>query len=225
MAFSGALALQRRRRRLSGRGRRRTLFNEPPPAQSREREGTPGALCSRDARGRSRIFERVPVVAEARGEASEGPGKCGADLERPVREQALSGGSQRAGLGLANRPRFRWVWEDRGRSVPCGHSCGRIRLGRHIVYVTIRNYAGNSEIVDRLVSRADEVKQLITGISGFQAYYLVRTDGGGVSVSVYDSRDGADESNRQAAEFIRSNFPDLASASPQVSAGETVITA
>jgi heme-degrading monooxygenase HmoA len=93
------------------------------------------------------------------------------------------------------------------------------------VYVTIRNYAGNSEIVDRLVSRADEVKQLITGISGFQAYYLVRTDGGGVSVSVYDSRDGADESNRQAAEFIRSNFPDLASASPQVSAGETVITA
>ena len=93
------------------------------------------------------------------------------------------------------------------------------------MFVTVRNYAGNREIVDRLVSRADEVKQLITGISGFQAYYLIRTDDGGVSVSVYDSRDSADESNRQAADFIRFNFPELASAPPQVTAGETVITA
>jgi hypothetical protein len=107
----------------------------------------------------------------------------------------------------------------------CGIRAGEIRLGRYTVYVTVRNYAGNRELVDRLVSRADEVKQLITGISGFQAYYLVRTDGGGVSVSVYDSRDSADESNRQAADFIRSNFPELASAPPQVSAGESVITA
>ena len=92
------------------------------------------------------------------------------------------------------------------------------------MYATVRSYAGSGELVDALVENESAVRELINGIGGFHAYYLIRSDGGGaVSVSVYDDRSGADESNRVAAEWIRENLPDLEASPPQVSAGEVAI--
>jgi hypothetical protein len=94
------------------------------------------------------------------------------------------------------------------------------------MYATVRNYAGSEGLVDELKSKEGEVKSLIKGIAGFRAYYLIRTDkGDALSVSVYDDRSGAEESNRTAAEWIRGNLPDLSVSTPQVSAGEVVIQA
>lgn len=92
------------------------------------------------------------------------------------------------------------------------------------MYATVRSYAGSSGLVDALVEHEDAVRSLISGIGGFRAYYLVRADGGeAVSVSVFDDRAGADESNRVAAEFIRDNLPDLSVSAPHVAAGEVAI--
>jgi len=92
------------------------------------------------------------------------------------------------------------------------------------MYATVRSYAGSGELVDALVENESAVRELINGIGGFHAYYLIRSDGGGaVSVSVYDDRSGTDESNRLAAEWIRENLPDLDVSPPQVSAGEVAI--
>ena len=92
------------------------------------------------------------------------------------------------------------------------------------MYATVRNYAGPEGFADELVKRQDEVKGLIQGISGFQAYFLIKTTGGGaVSVSVYDDQAGAEESTRQAADWVRTNLPDLGVSPPQVSSGEVVI--
>ena len=94
------------------------------------------------------------------------------------------------------------------------------------MYATVRNYVGSEGLIDELVDNEAEVKRLIQGIAGFRAYYLIRTDkGDAVSVSVYDDRSGAEESNRQAAEWIRQNLPDLSISAPQVSAGEVAIQA
>jgi hypothetical protein len=94
------------------------------------------------------------------------------------------------------------------------------------MYGTVRNYAGSERLVDELISKEGEVKSLIKGIAGFRAYYLIRTDkGDAVSVSVYDDRSGAEESNRAAAEWIRGNLPNLSISAPQVSEGEVVIQA
>jgi hypothetical protein len=94
------------------------------------------------------------------------------------------------------------------------------------MYATVRNYSGSEGLVDELVSRQSEVKNLIKGISGFQAYYLIKTDkGDAVSVSIYDDRSGAEESNRTAAEWIRGNLSELSISAPQVSAGDVVIQA
>ncbi len=93
------------------------------------------------------------------------------------------------------------------------------------MYATVRSYAGSGDLVDALVENENAVRRLISEIGGFRAYYLVRADGGeAVSVSVYDDRSGAEESNRVAAEWIRENLPDLAISPPHVSAGEVVIS-
>jgi heme-degrading monooxygenase HmoA len=94
------------------------------------------------------------------------------------------------------------------------------------MYATVRNYSGSSDLVDALVDNRDAVIALLTGIDGFRAYHLVRKeDGDAVSVTVYDDQSGAEESNRQAAEWIQSNVPDLSVSAPEVLAGEVVIEA
>lgn len=93
------------------------------------------------------------------------------------------------------------------------------------MYATVRKYTTGSEFADALVENQDDVKALLSGIDGFNAYYLIRTDDGAVSVSVYDTEAGVTESNRAAAEWIRENLPEIGGSTPQVSAGEVVISA
>jgi hypothetical protein len=93
------------------------------------------------------------------------------------------------------------------------------------MYATVRNYAGMEGMADALVEHEDDVKSLITAIDGFRAYYLIKTSDGAISISVYDDESGAEESTRQAGDWTRENLPDVATGSPQVSAGEVVIQA
>jgi hypothetical protein len=93
------------------------------------------------------------------------------------------------------------------------------------MYATVRNYAGTEGMADALVEHEGDVKSLITGISGFRAYYLIKTSDGAVSISVYDDQSGAEESTRQAADWMRENLPDFTASPPQVSVGEVVIRA
>jgi hypothetical protein len=93
------------------------------------------------------------------------------------------------------------------------------------MYATVRTYSGGTELADALVRHEADVTTLLSGIDGFKAYYLVRTAGGTVSISVYDNEDGASESTTAAANFIREKLPDLGGSTPQVSSGEVVISA
>jgi heme-degrading monooxygenase HmoA len=93
------------------------------------------------------------------------------------------------------------------------------------MYAAVRNYAGSADLVDVLVENESEVKRLISEIDGFHAYYLIRTgEGNAVSVSVFEDQDGAEESNRRAADWIRENAADVTPSPPEISAGEVVIS-
>jgi len=92
------------------------------------------------------------------------------------------------------------------------------------MYATLRWYSGNVELADRLAARADEIRAAIGGVEGLRAYYLVRTDGGTVSVTVADDRSGAEESNEVAARWIRENMPDVSASPPSTSMGEVVLS-
>jgi hypothetical protein len=91
------------------------------------------------------------------------------------------------------------------------------------MFATVRVYSGSSELADGLVANESAVRQVISEIDGFQAYYLVRTADGAASVSVYDNQAGATASDQAARSWVAENLPDLNVAPPQVSAGEVVI--
>jgi hypothetical protein len=93
------------------------------------------------------------------------------------------------------------------------------------MYATVRTYSAGAELADALVRHEADIKSLISGIDGFKAYYLVRTAEGTVSISVYENEAGASESNSAAANWIRENLPEVGGSTPQVWAGEVVISA
>jgi hypothetical protein len=92
------------------------------------------------------------------------------------------------------------------------------------VYATIRHYAGNPHFAAQLAARRADVLDVIGAVPGVRAYYLIRTADGTTSVTVCEDADGAEESNRAAAAWIRENMPDAAGSPPRVTAGEILIS-
>lgn len=93
------------------------------------------------------------------------------------------------------------------------------------MFVTVRSYTGSKDLVDALVEHESDVKELITGIGGFKAYYLIRTaDGEATSISVYDDQGGTEQSSSAAADWIHENLPDMPVSPPQITAGEAVLS-
>jgi hypothetical protein len=91
------------------------------------------------------------------------------------------------------------------------------------MYATIRIYSGDPGFAGDLVEHESDVRDLISGIDGFQAYYLLRTADGTASISVYEDEASAAESTRVAAAWIAENLPNTTVAAPQVTSGEVVI--
>lgn len=92
------------------------------------------------------------------------------------------------------------------------------------MHAVIRAYSGNSELADVLVEHADEIRQVIGGISGFKGYYVLKLAEGTSTVSVFENADGAEESSQAAAAWLRENLPDLQVQPPYVTAGEVVLS-
>jgi hypothetical protein len=91
------------------------------------------------------------------------------------------------------------------------------------MHAVIRAYNGNSELGDVLVAHADEVRQVIGGISGFKAYYVLKLAEGTSTVSLFETQEGSEESSRAAAAWLTENLPDLNVQAPYVTAGEVLL--
>ena len=89
------------------------------------------------------------------------------------------------------------------------------------MHAVIRSYsgAGASELIDRIVAARDEVQRLIGGVQGFVSYTLVRTDDGGVTVTVCQDKAGTDESLNVARDWVAANASDVGVSAPAVSEG------
>jgi hypothetical protein len=93
------------------------------------------------------------------------------------------------------------------------------------VYVTVRSYSGGREFADALVSHEDEIREVITGIDGFRAYYLFRTtEGATTTISVFATQDGAQESTSAAAAWVAENLGDVSPGPPEVTSGEVALS-
>jgi len=91
------------------------------------------------------------------------------------------------------------------------------------MYAVIRAYSGNSELADVLVEHENEVRQVISGISGFKGYYVLKLAEGTSTVSLFENEQGAEESSRAAAAWLSENLPDMNVQPPYVTAGEVVL--
>ncbi len=93
------------------------------------------------------------------------------------------------------------------------------------MHAVVRNYSGSgsNELFELLEQRKSEVEDIIRGVSGFVAYLLIRTDDGGVTVTVCQDKAGTDESLQVARDWIQQNAADLGTSPPAVSEGSVVL--
>jgi hypothetical protein len=92
------------------------------------------------------------------------------------------------------------------------------------MYAVVRHYSGQgaAELFDLLGKREDDVKELISGVSGFVSYAAIPSGDGGVTVTVCEDKAGTDESSRRAAGWVAENVSATADP-PAITEGETVL--
>jgi hypothetical protein len=93
------------------------------------------------------------------------------------------------------------------------------------MYAVVRTYSGQgaNALFELLEQRKADVESLIRGVSGFQSYTLIRTDDGGVTVTVCQYKAGTDESLQVARDWIQQNASDLGVNPPSISEGSAVL--
>ncbi len=93
------------------------------------------------------------------------------------------------------------------------------------MHAVVRTYSGQGakELFEQLEQRKSEVEELIRSVSGFQAYTLLRTGDGGVTVTVCKDKEGTDQSLQLARDWIQENASDLSTSPPAVSEGSVVL--
>jgi hypothetical protein len=91
------------------------------------------------------------------------------------------------------------------------------------MYAAVRVYHGITDDAEagRLVG--ESFIPLLENVDGFVAYYWIDAGGGSMaSLSVFDDKDGADESVRLAHEWVAENAAELIPNPPEVTEGLVV---
>ena len=93
-------------------------------------------------------------------------------------------------------------------------------------YLTVRRYEGVTDSKEAARRVKEEFIPLISKLPGFISYYWAEeADRVMVSVSVYETREAEEESNRIAAEFVKKYIAPLLPKPPQITAGQVVAMA
>ncbi|MBL1087420.1 hypothetical protein JK359_36645 [Streptomyces actinomycinicus] len=91
------------------------------------------------------------------------------------------------------------------------------------MYAVVRRYEGVTDPAEAGRRVDEEFVPLLRQVPGFVAYYWVDAgDGVMVSTSVFEGRDGAEESVKRAADFVREHLASLFPNPPQITAGQVV---
>ncbi len=90
------------------------------------------------------------------------------------------------------------------------------------MYAVVRRYH-SPQLIDELAQNQAAIEQIITSIDGFVSYTLLRTEDGGMTLSIYRDRAGAEESTREAQAWTRANISPAAQSAADVSQGEVIL--
>ena len=92
------------------------------------------------------------------------------------------------------------------------------------MWASVRRYENNSELGDALAARAGEVKELISGVNGLVAYYLIHDGSDTVSITVAQDKAGVDESTVLAMNWLADHASEVPSAPPHITEGQVLVT-
>lgn len=89
----------------------------------------------------------------------------------------------------------------------------------------IRKYSGKGapELIALLHQRTSDTKSTIGSIPGLISYTVIRTHGGGCTVTVCEDEAGVQESNRRANEWIATHASHLGTNPPEITEGSVVL--
>jgi quinol monooxygenase YgiN len=94
------------------------------------------------------------------------------------------------------------------------------------MFVAIRYYQTAPDSIGEVVNRVKEdFVPIIRDTQGFVSYFILTPsdrEGELVSVSVFESREGAEESNQRAQDWVRQNLSELLLL-PEFAEGEVVV--
>lgn len=93
------------------------------------------------------------------------------------------------------------------------------------MYVIIRKF-GHIRSMPEAARRAESgIGQMLKQSPGFRGYYVFDSgDGGGGSVTLFDSRDAALAANERVLAWIRASLADLVQGEPDITVGEVLVT-
>jgi len=95
------------------------------------------------------------------------------------------------------------------------------------MFAAIRYYQADPPSVDEVVRRVQEgFVPLIRDIQGFVSYFILvpsEREDEIVAVSVFEDRQGAEESNEKAADWVAQNLSELLRPAPEFADGEVVV--
>jgi quinol monooxygenase YgiN len=91
------------------------------------------------------------------------------------------------------------------------------------MYASVRRYRIEPKNMDTLVKRLPGAVEVISKLNGFKAYYVIRSGNDTLAtVSVFNDRATAEQSNQTAAKWVKENAADLFSGTPDIVTGEVV---
>ena len=90
------------------------------------------------------------------------------------------------------------------------------------MHITMRYYTAASALGDAMAANTEAIRQLITTVPGFVAYYAIRNGAVVTSVTVCQDKAGTDESTKRAAAWVKENVKGGVSA-PSINEGDTFV--
>jgi hypothetical protein len=93
------------------------------------------------------------------------------------------------------------------------------------MHAVVRSYSGKGakELMDLVEKGKSDLEHLMRGVKGFVSYSAIRTNDGGISVTVCRDKAGADESVQKARAWVQEHASKTGVSAPTVSEGSVIL--
>jgi hypothetical protein len=93
------------------------------------------------------------------------------------------------------------------------------------MYAVVRRYTAARDLTNEVNEKRASLEQMMRGLPGFVAYYLVNQGDAVATITICQDRAGAEQSIQQAADWVKQNLPDSGLSAPEITQGDVLVSA